>query len=153
MKLVKHSDQGSQYHLAQNEAEVLISLIRRFSFTEFKPANISQNDHGPESVEREKLLNESLAAHRNGLKKTAVNLLKFKPAAEGRLLTLDPGSQEALLQILNDIRVGCWRALGEPENADVNPPDPSDKGFAYYNLMNLAGYFEHELLNPAEKEK
>lgn len=146
MKLVKHSDQSSQYHLAQNEAEVLISLMKKFPFTEIEPAIISKNDQGPESVEREKLLNESLQTHRNELKKLAAALLQFKPAADGQLLTLDNGAQEILLQILNDIRVGCWRALGEPKNTGVKSSNQSGKSFAYYNLMNLAGYFEHGLI-------
>ena len=52
-----------------------------------------------------------------------------------------------MLQILNDIRVGFWIELGRPEELEPQDPDLSAQKFARYGLMNLAGYFEHHLIN------
>ena len=153
MKLVKQSKGIWRYHLNQQEADILVSLVKKFPFTGIDHVKISRTDKEPAVVEREKLLNESLAEHRKELTKLAVKLLdagKFKKLDDGQLLTLtlDTESREILLQILNDVRVGCWRALGEPEELEPQPPQPAKKELVYRNLMDLAGYFEHSLLRP-----
>ena len=105
--------------LNQGEGDCLQSLLRQFPITANIHAKISKTDTDPKSVEREKLLNESLVEHRKELKKQATNLLapgKFKRGEKGCLLTLNPEEREILLQILNDIRIGSWHMLGEPED-------------------------------------
>lgn len=101
-------------------------------------------------AEREKLLKESLAEHRKELKNSARRLLameKLRPWKKGHLWTLAPAEREIFLQIMNDIRVGCWYALGQPGELD---PEPGAKltpqEFAWRSLMHMAGYFEHYLI-------
>ena len=67
MKLIKQSGDG--WHFALHQYELICSsLLQKFPFTENAPVKISKTDRNPESVEREKLLNESLAEHRKELK-------------------------------------------------------------------------------------
>ena len=75
---------------------------------------------------------------------------KFKVWDEGWRLCINSEERETLLQILNDIRVGCWHALGEPEDLETHTPNPTKKEQVFYNTMNLAGYFEHNLLKLEE---
>ena len=145
MKLARQKDGLWQYHLAQNEADVLVGLLKKFPFTKIDPVKISKTDKHPKAREREKLLNESLAEHRKELKKLAQALIrpdKFKQQEKGWLMTLSSENRETMLQILNDIRVGCWRALGEPEELHTKAPQTSATDLAYWSLMDLAGYFE-----------
>jgi hypothetical protein len=51
-----------------------------------------------------------------------------------------------LLQILNDIRVGCWNALGQREQLELKTEKLTAKELRNFGLMNIAGYFEHSLL-------
>ncbi len=149
MILVKQSGENWQYRLYENEADILLGLLKKFPFTEKNPAHISKTGKDAKVAEREKLLNESMADHRNELKRLAATLLgeeKWKKLEPGLLLTLDSGSREVLLQILNDIRVGCWHALGEPE--DMEAPT-AGKDLGHRNVMDLAGYFEMSLLGPS----
>lgn len=150
MKLVWQSNERWQYHLNHNEADILLGLVKKFPFTGMGPVQASKTDRDPKAAEREKLLAESLAEHRRELKKLALNLLgedKWKKSGEDRFLTLNSESREVLLQVLNDIRVGCWHALGEPEDLDV----PTKKGFGLRYLMELAGHFEMSLLGAEEE--
>jgi hypothetical protein len=62
------------------------------------------------------------------------------------LLTLTSESREILLQILNDIRLGCWHALGEPDDLETFGGSQFPPG--HRTLMDLAGYFEMNLLGP-----
>jgi hypothetical protein len=149
MKLVKHSRGNRQFDLNQNEFDLLCHLLKKFPFTEIVPAKISMTDADPKSVEREKLLNESMAEHRKELQRQAVNLItgnKLKKVEKCHLLTLSAVDREIMLQILNDIRVGCWHALGEPKSLELQKLDCSAQELRYQSLMNLAGYFEHHLI-------
>jgi hypothetical protein len=119
MKLVRHSARSRQYILNKDEGFLLKNLLKQFPFTGDSAVKISRTDVQPKMIEREKLLNESLA---------------------------EKGEEcEILLQILNDIRVGCWRALGEPEILESLKSGHSEQELANHSLMNLAGYFEHHL--------
>ena len=147
MRLASQSGDHWRYQLNQQEAEILLGLVKQFPCTGMDPVQLSKTDEHPQAAEREQLLAESLAQHRQALKALAVNLLgkdKWRKSGTGRLLTLNSEAREILLQILNDIRVGCWRALGEPE--PLEEPITSRKQFAYHRMMDLAGYFEMKLL-------
>ena len=149
MKLVKQRGETWQYELNQVEADLLKQLLKNLPFTGNVPVKISKADADPKSIEREKLLNESLAEHRKELKKQANNLIvagKLNSGEKGHLLALSAEEREILLQILNDIIVGCWQALGEPETMELHTPRDSKPAQAYQRLMDLAGYFEHHLV-------
>ncbi len=148
MKLVKQTKIGFQYRLIPEEAYSLRFIVQQFPVTEFSAAKISKTDLA--SVEREKLLNEALAAHREELKLRARNLIRsdrFRPSGKDQLYHLSPEGRESMLQILNDVRVECWRMLGEPDNPDLNVFDLPPEKVKHCHLMHLAGYFEHHFLD------
>jgi hypothetical protein len=152
MKLLRQSRNGWQYQLHANEATILRDLVRKFPFTPPDPARISRGVRDARTAEREELLAEALAGHRDELKRLAVDLLAeahWKQSTRGQLLTLSGESREILLQILNDIRLGCWHALGEPET--LKPPPLTKQELGFRNLMDLAGYFESNLLEPEDR--
>jgi hypothetical protein len=154
MKLVKHSLAGFQYRLNEEEAHALRLLINQFPIGKSSPIKISKTDS--KAAEREKLLNESLAEHRNELKSMAGNLAgndKFKESKRHLLFVINMEERETLLQILNDIRIECWRFLGEPENLDMEVFALPKEKIRHYHFMHLAGYFEHHFLNLEEREE
>jgi hypothetical protein len=150
MKLVDHSNDSWAYQLTPQEADLLRSLLKRFPLGRAAKPRISQNNDGPADEDRQKLLEESLTEHRRDLKRLARSLLgeeQWQAAPPGTLLTLTSELREILLQILNDVRMGCWRALGEPDDlAEVVPTEPTAAG--HRTLMDLAGFFEMHLLDP-----
>ena len=90
-----------------------------------------------------------MAEHRKELKRQAVNLLtgnKLKKSERRHLLKLTAEDREIMLQILNDIRVGCWHSLGQPERLELQKLDGSPQKLRCHSLMSLAGYFEHHLI-------
>jgi hypothetical protein len=148
MKLVKQTKDGWQFQL-DPAANCLWSLLNQFPITANATVKISRADNDPQTIDREKLLNESLADHREVLKKKAKSLVgagQFKVRGKSWLLCVNSEEREFLFQILNDIRVGSWRALGEPDKLEPQTPNPTEKEQVFHNIMNLAGYFEHKLL-------
>ena len=76
---------------------------------------------------------------------------RLKIQRDRYVLSIHLDDREILLQILNDIRVESWRALGQPE--DLNSlTNPSESERVHHNRMSLAGYFEHKFLNLEEDE-
>jgi len=151
MKLVSQAGEAWQYQLNHQEAEILLGLVRQFPCTEMERVQFSKTDENPQAVARKTLLAESLAQHRQELQGLAANLLgedRWRESGTGRVLTLNSAAREILLQILNDIRVGCWRALGEPDPLEL--PITSQRQLAYRQTMDLAGYFEMNLLSPED---
>lgn len=149
MKPIKRAGDCWEYILNHAEADLLRDLLTRFPQADDFPAQISRTDKDPKAAGRERLLNESLAEHRRELQRQAMKLLaddRLRRRDKSHLLKLSGEDREILLQILNDIRVGCWRALGQPETLDFQPSGLSARELAQHSLMNLAGYFEHHLI-------
>ena len=130
MRMLKHSGAGWKYGLELKEGMLLRALVKEFPLTAATAAKITRTGAGAESAERERLLNESLAQHRQELKRLAGKLLatRLKAGKDDWRLALSGNEREVLLQLLNDIRVESWHALGEPENLDTLPPQPTEVG-------------------------
>jgi hypothetical protein len=137
--------------LERREGILLRSLVGAFPLTTAAAVKISRTGGDSKSAERQRLLNESLAQHRQELKQQAVKLLanKLKAGKDGWRLSLNINEREVLLQLLNDIRVESWHALGDPENLDALSPDFSETDYRHHQLMHVAGYFEHQLVEVA----
>jgi len=148
MKLVKQVRNGWQYQFEPREAQALRILIRQLPISAAS-ANISKTDTDPKAAEREQLLNESLAEHRAELRRRAGELSapdKFKHTHAGIVFQISSEAREILLQILNDIRIECWRTLGEPEELDIAESKIPEEKLRHYHLMHLAGFFEWHFL-------
>lgn len=150
MKLLRQFRDGWEYELSRHEATCLRTMIGEFPLTPIAAARITRTESGRDADERDRLLNESLAGHRQDLKNQAMRFLASgRPRADkaGWRLRLDPEEREMLLQLLNDIRIGSWRALGEPADLESKFSPASEKEMKYRAFMELAGYFEFKLLN------
>lgn len=156
MKLVKQTGKGWQYLMSREDEEGLRFLVGQFPLTAFAPVAISKTDACSKTLERQKLINESLRDHRKALKRKARVLVlpeKFKSSEGKRFYQISLEGRETMLQILNDIRVESWRILGEPDDPDLNVFRLTKDQFKYYHFMRVAGYFEYHFLNLEEEEK
>jgi hypothetical protein len=70
---------------------------------------------------------------------------RFRETDAGLRFTLTASEMEWLLQVLNDVRVGSWLALGEPEELEI--PEVNRTNAPYLLAMESAGYFESALLD------
>jgi hypothetical protein len=154
MRLLTRSEGGWQFQLSRGEVHALRYLINQFPTTAQAAAKITRTDTDPKAAEREKLLNTSLAEHREELRQQAQHLIsgdRLKTRRDQYVWTMGPDGREILLQILNDIRVESWRALGEPENLDALT-NPTESEQVHHAHMTLAGHFECELLELEEPQ-
>jgi hypothetical protein len=148
MRLLKHNGDGWRYGLEPKEGMLLRMLVKEFPLTAATAVKITRTGTDAKSAERERLLNESLARHRWELKQLAAKLLaaNLKAGKDGWRLSVSMEEREVLLQLLNDIRVESWHALGNPENLDALPLQPSEADRRHHQLMHLAGYFVFKMV-------
>ncbi|MGC3960167.1 MAG: hypothetical protein QM813_20255 [Verrucomicrobiota bacterium] len=101
-----------------------------------------------QSDENQRLLEESLAQQRTEHRKELEALLndpvRFKKIGKKFRLRLKITELDWLLQVFNDIRVGCWLMLGEPD--DDKPPTVTPENFRYGLAMDVSGMFQSALL-------
>ena len=107
----------------------------------------------PGDAENQRLLDEALAEQRANKKRQVQALLQdngtFRATRAGFELQLRPTDCEWFIQVLNDVRVGSWIALGEPAELPRKLPADGTKA-AHAVAMELAGLFEMTLLEAIE---
>ena len=149
MKLAAQDGDVWRYRMSEGEVGGMRALVSQFPIATTLSAKISRTGTDPKAAEREKLLNESLAEHRAELKRKVAGVVspeKFKTSGKSRLLQINSEEREILLQVLNDIRIGSWQLLGEPDELELNPSEIPGPERRYWHCMHLAGYFQYHLI-------
>ena len=147
MKLIRTTKTRVLFHLGRWEAHLLLEVLNLYPCLPPAHQKLSKAGRLPESDANQQMLDEALAEHRTENRKQVQALLadrrRFAPTETGSRLSLPPVELEWLLQVLNDIRVGSWVRLGSPDGKSV----PVNANTApYYRAMEVAGYFEAQLL-------
>lgn len=105
-------------------------------------------DSPAHSDENQRLLEESLAEQRQENRRQVRALLnqpqRFRATPDGFQLALAPADVEWLLQVLNDVRVGSWLALGEPESGEE--PKLTEQNAGSLLALEVCGRFQSLLL-------
>ena len=93
-----------------------------------------------------RLLEEALIAQRVENRKNVQALLtkpgRFQTAPNGFLLKITRSETEWLLQVLNDVRVGSWVALGSPDTEAGEHIELNKETAPHIRSMEIAGAFE-----------
>ena len=91
-------------------------------------------------------MEDALIAQRVENRKNVQALLtergRFQTAPNGFLLKITGPETEWLLQVLNDIRVGSWIALGAPDTEAGEDIELNEKTAPHIRSMEIAGAFE-----------
>jgi hypothetical protein len=147
MHLVKADGHGFRFQLSTIEKRALFAVIRQYPLV---PAAHHRLTLGPDRIDDQALLEESLQEHRRAQRKQVETMLraksKFRETEDGWLFSLKPGQMEWLLQVLNDVRVGSWLALGSPDGPQEVVAAVNENNVRQFRIMELAGRFQMVLL-------
>ena len=148
MKLFRVGKNGHVFHLGQREKQLLLDTIKLYPLVPASHHRLSKTQNAQQSDEDQRLLEEALAEQRQENRRQVLVMLnepqRFREIKSGFELTLTPSQVEWLLQVLNDVRVGSWLALGEPEPGEE--PEVTKQNAKYLLAMELCGLFESLLL-------
>lgn len=153
MKLVQATKTRLVYELGQRETLSLLQVLKLYPRVPSAHHVLSKSGRLPDAEGNQQLLDEALAEQRAENKKQLQALLadprRFGRTETGGRLTLKRAEAEWLLQVLNDIRVGSWVILGSPDN---KPEELTPANAPHFLAMEMAGYFQMQLLEALERE-
>ena len=152
MKLVKATKGRLVFELGQREKRSLPQILKLYPCVPPVHHVLSKSGRLPDRAAGQQLLDEALAEQRAESKKRVQALLadprKFEHTGTSAHLTLSHAEVEWLMQVLNDIRVGSWVILGSP---DKKPMEVTAANAAHFLAMEMAGYFQMQLLEGLER--
>lgn len=153
MKLLKRHRDALTFHLTAREKPLLLAVLERYPVIPAAHRFHGQSKAG--TVADQELLEEALSEQRHLNKRRLKSLLKdprrLKHIGTGFHWVLTVADIEALLQVLNDIRVGNWIHLGSPEK-DLWNVELSADTVPHAWSMELAGFFEMALLEALKSD-
>jgi len=153
MKRIKATKSKLVFELGQREKRSLPQILKLYPCVPAAHHVLSKSGRVPDLAASQELLDEALAEQRAENRKQVEALLadprRFGHTEMGARLSLSPAEAEWLMQVLNDIRVGSWVILGSP---DKKPAELTAANAAHFLAMEMAGYFQMQLLEAVERE-
>ena len=147
MHLVSSSKGTFRFQISQIEKRMLFAVLAEYPLV---PAAHHRFSHTEEGKDGQALLEESLTEHRRAQRKQVMSLLRaksrFRANETGWSFSLKPAEMEWLLQVLNDVRVGSWLALGAPDGPREMLRALNEKNARPFHLMEAAGLFQMTLI-------
>jgi hypothetical protein len=148
VKLLRTNKSNQVFHLGRREQQLLLETISLYPLVPASHHRLSKDGKGPDADENQRMLEAALAEQRQENRRQVLAMLdepeRFRETKSGFELKLTPPQIEWLLQVLNDVRVGSWLALGEPESGKV--PALTKQNANHLLAMELCGVFESCLL-------
>jgi hypothetical protein len=151
MKLIRIKGEQLVFEISRREKGLLFEILKLYPLVSPAQYRLSQTAPAGQFNDHQRLLEESLAAQREENRKNVRALLtepgRFQSAPEGLLLKITRSGTDWLLQVLNDIRVGSWIALGSPDPEQEDKILLNEKTAPQFRSMEIAGAFEMVFLN------
>ena len=152
MKRLQRSDDQFTFEFSDQEQFVLLALLEMFPMVPVTHHRLSREPQAiPDPEDNQHLLEDSLSAHQSETQDWIASLAdgndRFTQSGESLRLSVTRMEMERLLQILNDVRVGSWLALGSPELEPDVELKTDEENAMYVHWMELAGWFESFFLD------
>ena len=148
MKLLRASPDQFVFRLGKREQQLLWDMVQLYPLVPPAHQRVALPGQLPDDQEAQHLLDEALAEQRREHRQQILALLqdaeRLKETGHGFELALSPAQMEWLLQVLNDVRVGSWLALGEPEEGETPQLNPANA--PYLVAMEICGIYQSVLL-------
>ena len=149
MKLIRTEIDLFVFSFEPREKQLLIKVLKNFPRVPAAHHRLSKTSRGAKPKEDQRLLDEALAEQRNQNRQRVETFLqepeRFRPVGNEIHLTLAKTEIDWLLQVLNDVRVGAWLALGEPENFRLSHFSAAKA--LDVSVMEMSGHFQFQLLH------
>ena len=150
MRLARRQKDDFVFILTAQEKGLMLTLLKFFPQVPVAHHRLNQIATSPAVAESQRLLEDSLAAHKAEDKEWVATTFqgprRFQPVAGGFHLKVKRAEMERLLQIFNDVRVGSWLALNAPDLEHKKNLSPTRLTAPFIQRMELAGIFEMILL-------
>jgi Domain of unknown function (DUF2017) len=151
VKLIERDGESFLFHISKREKGLLFEVLKLYPLIPIAHHRVSQAAATPSVQETQKLLESALADRTRENKRQLLAMLnqeaRLQETDGAQRLMLSAPQMEWLLQVLNDIRVGSWLILGEPDEKKGKPIEVNDENARYYAAMEFCGLFQMTLLD------
>ncbi len=159
MKFIRSQKSGNGpgafvFQISKQEVEWLLGVLKFYPQLDSTYHHITEGAAAEIKAEQ-KWLEEAMAQrrceHTGKLEKFFSSPGRFRLESPDQFqFTLTGEQMEWLLQVLNDVRVGCWVKLGRPELEPVPPRQLSAEDARTMSALELSGFFQMVLLGAYE---
>jgi len=133
--------------MEKRERMALLSILNMYPVLEPSHHRISQKPRAAEQQWLEETMKQQKEEHKQKLAQLFLDDGRFfKEGKEDVRLSLTGEQMEWLLRVLNDIRVGSWVRLGQPEMEEARHFATKSGRTHFLTAMELSGYFQAVLL-------
>jgi len=151
VKLLRPRRKLLVFEISRREKDLLFEILRLYPLVPPAHQRLSKTAAAGRLNEHQRLLEEALAAQRAENRRNILALLdepdRFQTAPNGLLLKISRSEADWLLQVLNDVRVGSWIALGSPDTEAGGKIPANEETAPRVRSMEIAGAFESVLLD------
>jgi hypothetical protein len=148
VKIIRSSTEKLVVELGKREKLLLLNILDLYPLVPSSYQQLSRAGGVKDTEGSQRLLDEALSEQRADNKRRLRQFLgdptTFEQGQSGCRMHLSQSDLEWLLQILNDIRVGSWIALGSPEK---KVSGLNSKTAPQFWAMEIAGFLEASLLD------
>jgi len=150
VKLLRTGKDKFAFALGRREKRLLFELLKLYPLVPPSHHRLSKSAKAGQDDENQRLLEEALTTQREENKRQVLAMLnepgRFKETESGFRFVISPSKMDWLLQVLNDVRVGSWIALGSPDTENDEDLALTEETAPHYFAMQAAGFFEMALV-------
>lgn len=151
MKNAQPDNQHFDLALDEQQKQLLDMLLRLYPQVPIGHWKLTKTGGLPDADSGQELLDDSHAeirkAHQRQVLAWIGDATRLRPCPDGFVLRLSQAEAETFLQVLNDIRMGSWLALGSPTERLTRL---TEKNAPHVWAMELSRVFQMELLEAME---
>jgi len=155
VKLIRAGRDACVFQMGRQEKALLVELLKLYPLVPVACHRHRVSRKATDTEETQRLLAEALTEQRRRNREQVLALLdapeRFQPHDSGFRFTLSPAQVEWLLQVLNDVRVGCWIQLGSPDPKPRESWNIDEARLPVLRAMEAAGFFEMILLGALDR--
>jgi len=148
VKLIRKTKEQFAFSLGQREKQLWFQVLQMYPLVPPSHHQLSKKGKRSSQHEDQRLLEDAVAEQRRANRQQVLAMLaepgRFRETKNDIRFSLTPAEIEWLLQVLNDVRVGGWLGLGEPE--ELETPEINSTNAPYLLAMEVSGFFQSVLL-------
>jgi len=146
VKLVRSDKEQLTFSLGKREKQLLFHILQLYPLVPVSHQRLSKGEKGQPHQDYQRSLEEALAEQHRENRQRVVDFLggRFHQTTKEFEFSLTVPEVEWLLQVLNDLHVGAWLMLGEPDEQRM--PEVTETNAPYILAMEAADRFQCEVL-------
>ena len=146
MRFLGHDGGRFSLEFATEEKALLLNVLSLYPLVPESYHKLTRDKKLPMLEENQQLLGDALEVQREQNKNEILTFIsvprRFTESEGVSQVSLARADLEWLLQVVNDVRVGCWIAMGSPDYETKKQGRMEKESLQHMMFMELAGAFQ-----------